>query len=243
MPAAQTIAVRAGATLLAVGAFMAPARAQQVHAAIGAVSDYVVHGVSRSLGDPAVQAELAFAGRRGMAVGLWASSANLNPGPGSTQEYGLFLAQRFQAGMDFSVDLSAFRYEYPRDATGLAYAYTQLRAALSYRETLELAVAHSPDWSVFTRYGAARNRAATWIELSASWPLSARASITGGVGYADLRRHADTGYGYYSAGLEWRYRRFVFGLGFVGAGSRGKAIFGPTRAGDRLVGSVIWQVL
>jgi len=232
------------ACALCAGLVLPPAGAtQQLRLSVGAATDYVVYGVSRTLGDPAGQGELAVSGERGTSLGLWASTANLNPGPGATSELGAFLAQRYRLGLDWALNLRASKYWYPGDTTGLSYDYAELRAGIAFRDAVQLTVSYSPDWSAFTpAYGAATDRPALWTDLSAAFPLSSRATVSAGLGYADVSEHIGTGYLYFSAGFEWRWRSLTFGVSYVGTDGDGTRAFGTSRAGDRLIGSVVWQI-
>ncbi|MBS1201098.1 MAG: hypothetical protein H6R27_1776 [Proteobacteria bacterium] len=220
-----------------------PASGQQLYAAVGATTDYVVRGLTRTQGDAAVQADAGFVTTRGTSLGAGASTVDLNPGAGASSEFAIHVAQRLRINMDMAVDLRLTRYLYPGDIDPYPYDYTEMRAGLVFRDVVELAVAYSPDWSTFSRTdGFARGRPALWAEGSASWPISASTNLTGGVGYADVREHTGQAYVYYSIGVEWRWRRLTAGLVLVGTDATAERLFGPTRADDRIVGSVIWKI-
>jgi uncharacterized protein (TIGR02001 family) len=230
--------------LALLGCLLAPsgAAAWDVHAAVGGVSDYVVHGLSRSDEDPALQAELSLASETGTVAGVWASSAQPNPSAGRELELAPFLGHRFRIGLDWSVDATLSRYLYSGDDDVLSYDYTELRAGVAYRDMVELAVAWSPDWTLYSYRGPASDRRALWTELSAGIPFDEVTRLSLGVGYADVSAHVGKGYAYYSGGLEWRWRRLLLGLTWVGTDSSGEGLFGDQRAGDRLVASVIWNI-
>jgi uncharacterized protein (TIGR02001 family) len=229
---------------LAVGVVMtAPAYGQQMYATAGATTDYVVRGLTRTRGDAALQADAGLVTARGTSVGAWASTVDLNPGAGASSEFAAYLAQRLSIDMDLAVDLRVARYLYPGDIDPYPYDYTEIRAGIVFRDAFELAVAYSPDWSTFSRTGGfARGQPALWVEGSASWPIGPHASLTGGAGYADVREHTGEDYVYYSAGVELRWLRLTAGLSLVGTDAAGERLFGPTRAGDRIVASLIWRI-
>jgi len=234
--AAPVLALIAGAVLPHTVA------AQEIRAAVGGVSDYVVHGVTRSRNDPAGQGVVSVSGSRGTAAGIWVSTVNLNPGPGANAEYAPFVSQRFRFNIDLALDAKIARYFYPDDPSQLDYDYTELRAALVYRDSIELSMAYSPDWSMYTRYGPTTDRRAIWTELSATYPVDRYVSLTGGVGYADLSDHDRSDYAYFSAGMEWHWRRLLVGLSYVGTNNDGKRLFSSDNAGNRVVGSLIWVI-
>jgi len=229
-------------TLFAWAALPSSALAQELRAAVGAVTDYVVHGVTRSRSDAAIQGTVSMSGSRGTAVGAWASTVNLNPGPGANAECAPFVSQRVRINIDIALDAKVSRYVYPDDPSQLDYDYTEMRAALTYRDSLELGVAYSPDWSMYTRYGPTKNRRAIWTELSFAYPIDPVFSLTGGLGYADLSDHDRPDYTYFSAGMQWRWERLLVGLTYVGTDNDAKRLFTSDNAGDRVVGSVIWVI-
>jgi len=218
------------------------AHAQEWHGAVGVVTDYVVHGLTRSDSDPAAQGTLSASVFRDTTVGAWASTVNLNPGPGANAEYALFVAQRLRVNIDLAFDAKLARYLYPDDPGQIDYDYTDFRAALVYRDSIELAVEYSPDWSMYTRYGPTTDRRAIWTELSVAYPVDPVLSLTGGMGYADLSDHDRSDYAYFSAGMEWRWRRVVVGLSYIGTDNDAKRLFSSDNAGNRVVGSLIWVI-
>lgn len=230
--------------LLAAGiAAAGPAYGQQSYVTAGATTDYVVRGLTRTQGEAALQADAGFVTARGTSAGVWASTVDLNPGAGASSEFAAYMAQRLRTDMDVAIDLRVARYLYPGDIDPYPYDYTEIRAGLVFRDAFELAVAYSPDWSTFSRTGGfVRGRPALWVEGSASWPVGPQASLTGGAGYADVSEHTGQDYAYYSVGVEWRWRRLTAGLSLVGTDAAGERLFGPARAGDRIVASVIWKI-
>jgi uncharacterized protein (TIGR02001 family) len=218
------------------------ALAVQTQASVAVVSDYVVYGLTRSLGKPAVQAEASLTSSRGFTAGVWASTVNLNPGPGATSEFDLYVARRFLPAADFAIDLGATRYIFRSDSRWLSYDYTELRGSLSWRDTLQLAVGIAPDYSVFSRYGPIRNRTALSYEASARYPLAAHVNLTAGVGHHDLGDLVGTGYWYFNAGAELQWRRATVSVGYVGTDDHAAHIYPGWLTGDRVVAGVVMRV-
>jgi uncharacterized protein (TIGR02001 family) len=211
------------------------------HAAVGLASDYVVHGISRSLGDAVAQGSFGVSWRNGSSVGLWASTANLNPGRGATQEYAPYLAHRFALYPDVTLDLQLSRYLYPHDLAFLRYDYTELRAALSWRDLLEVVWAGTPDFSVFTSRGVGRDRFMWRTEVASRYPFGAHLSMNLGVGYAGMQELVGTGYWYGSLGVAWRWRTLTASVALIETDDTARRLFSDARAGSRVAGALIWQ--
>lgn len=241
----KVLLVRMAGTFLGVFAclaLVAPAQATQLHASVGGTSDYVVYGLTRSRGAPVAQAHVALSNTRGLTAGAAASGANLYAGPGISKEFAPYLAHRVPLSSNLALGLELTRYIYPRDTSGLGYDYTELRAGLSWREMVEVAVAATPDLSLFSSRGSARDRTALHVELTAVLPLSRRWSLTSGAGYADLSDLFGTGYWYYSAGAELRWRDFTASVVAIGADSTARALFRERADETRLVAALLWRL-
>jgi uncharacterized protein (TIGR02001 family) len=238
--------VRIAGPLLGVFACLAPfapAEATPLHASIGGTSDYVAYGLTRSRGAPVAQAHVAASNARGLTAGVAATGANLYEGPGISKELAPYLAHRARLSSNMALGLELTRYIYPDDSTGLGYDYTELRAGVSWRERVEVAVAATPDLSMFSSSrGAARDRTAVHVELTGVLPLSRRWSLTSGAGYADLSDLFGTGYWYYSAGAELRWRDVTASVVAIGTDSTAQALFRDRADETRLVAAFLWRL-
>jgi uncharacterized protein (TIGR02001 family) len=220
----------------------APAHAGEWHASIGGTSDYVAYGLTRSRGEPVAQAHVALSSARGFTAGAFASGANLYAGPGISKELAPFVAHRASLSPDVTLGLELTRYVYPDDTSGLGYDYTELRAGIAWRERVEVAIAATPDLSIFSSRGGARDRTAVHVELTGALPLSRRWSLTSGAGYADLSDLFDTGYWYYSAGAEFRWMDVTASVLAIGTDSTAQALFGDRADETRLVAALVWRL-
>lgn len=217
------------------------AAAVEADVSLAIVSDYVAHGLTRSLGDAAVQAAVGVFSDTGWSAGAFASTANLNPGPGVNREYTLAVGYRRTLRPDLAVEAELSRYIYPGDLEIISYDYTQLRAAVALRDAVELALSVVPDASAYTSAGLARHRLLWRAELSGNQPLGRHFLLTGGVGYTDLGDIAGTGYWYGSCGLQWRVRHLRASLTLIDTDHTARRLFGGTIAGRRVVGAVVWN--
>jgi uncharacterized protein (TIGR02001 family) len=223
-------------------ALFTPAHATQLHASLGVTSDYVANGLTRSREAPVAQAHLAVSSTQGLTAGAVASGANLYAGPGISKELAPYLAHRSALSSNVALGLELTRYIYPDDTTGLGYDYTELRAGLHWRERVELSIAATPDLSLFSSRGAARDRTALHVEIAGVLPLSRRWSLTGGAGYADLSDLFGTGYWYYSVGAEGRWRDVTASVVAIGTDSTARELFRERAEETRLVAGLLWRL-
>jgi uncharacterized protein (TIGR02001 family) len=232
----------AAAAVLGLGAGPAgTAHAAEARASLGVVSDYVAHGLTRSLGDPAAQAAAGISWDAGWSIGAIASTANLNPGPGVSAEYTASIAWRRAVLPDLALDLQLSRYVYPGDLAFISYDYTELRAAISLRDEVELAVSVVPDASAYTSEGIARHRRLWRAELAGNYPLARRFLLSAGLGFTDLAELAGTGYWYGNLGLQWQGRRLTASVSVIDTDQTARRLFGGSMAGRRVVGAIVWK--
>lgn len=201
-------------------------------------SDYVVHGVSRSGGEPSAQAQMAWNGESGWIVGAWLATVNMNPGPGPTLEIDPYLARRFQWGNDWSLRADVTRYLFRRRLEWAPYDYTELRTGLSWRDTIDVAIAWAPDYSGFSRWGPSRHQSMFTYEGAARFPATRWLTFNGGLGYREMRDAYGAGYWYWSGGAEASVDRVSFAVAYIATSSNGRELFGYDNAGNRVVATL-----
>src|SRR5262245_40037311 len=150
-------------------------------------SDYVVHGVSRSRGEPSAQAQLAWNGESGWMVGAWLATVNMNPGPGPTLEIDPYIAHRWMIGDDWSLRTDATRYLFRPELARGTYDYTELRAGVSWRDTVDAAIAWSPDYSGYSRWGPSRHKSMFTYEATLRYPATRWLTFNGGLGLREMQ--------------------------------------------------------
>ena len=201
-------------------------------------SDYVVHGVTRSQGDPIVQAQLGWTGDSGWSAGTWLSTMDLNPGPGPNHEIDPYLGKRWMLGRDWALRADLTRYIFRPGLEEVAYDYTELRSALSFRDALEVAVGWSPDYSGFSWHGVAHERAMLTYEAAAHFPASRWLTLNAGLGRRDLQDVYGASYWYWSAGTETSFQRWSLALAYIGTSHEALDLYGSRYAGNRLVATL-----
>ena len=133
------------ATLLA--SVAAPAAQAQFSTNIGAVTDYRFHGVSQTLGKPALQGGLDYAHSSGLYIGTWLSTVSKDSFPhGNGLEVDVYAGWKNEFAKDLTVNLGVLYYysgatDYTFGAgttaanakSGNKYNNTELYAGLSYK--------------------------------------------------------------------------------------------------------------
>jgi uncharacterized protein (TIGR02001 family) len=228
------------AGLLALSAM--PATAREIQAHVSASSDYVVRGVSRSQGDPTLQAQVGTSFGAGGSAGVWFSTMNLNPGRGPNRELGLYLAHARSLDRDWALSGMLVAYRYAAQIPGLDYDYVEARVDLSWRERLQLSVAVSPDYSLGTRLGVARDSTTIDCTLTLVQPLSNAVTLSAGIGQFDLSDGLGLRYAYWSAGALYTGRRLSLALTYTGAEPVTRKMFNDVATGDRLIGTISWRL-
>jgi uncharacterized protein (TIGR02001 family) len=220
-----------------------PASAGDWDLSVALSSNYLVHGLTRSSNEPAVQGHLGLTGDQSWSVGVWASTVNLHPGPGPDEELDFYVAKHWQLSRDWRVAGQLTHYEFREDSQFLSYDYSELSASVSFRDALALSLAVAPDYSAYTSRGVARDRAFITSELSGQHAVTRHLRLTAGVGYADLDDLFGTSYWYWSAGAELAWRRISLGVAYVGADAGAERLFGTQRAADTWVTTLAYRIL
>jgi uncharacterized protein (TIGR02001 family) len=214
------------------------ATAQRLDAFVDVATDYVVHGVSRSQGDPVLQGKVGAYFDRGWATGITASSMNLNPGRGPNREFSAYVSNSQTLGRDWVLSGAVAHYFYSPQIPGLPYDYSEARLGLAWRDRIEGAVTVSPDYSVGTRLGVARERTSRNFELNLSQPVGRFMTITAGAGRFEIAGRPELGLRYWSASAVASGRRASFALTYTDSGSDARYMFSTRATGGRLIATL-----
>ncbi len=207
-------------------------------ASVAVASEYVVHGLGRSRREPIIKAQVGYTLPQGWVISAGASTMNLNAGPGPSRELGLYLGKRWRVDDDWAVDGSLSRYDFWQNSPVLPYDYTEATLQLSWREALRARLQYSPDYSIFSRRGPAREFA-TWTgELQGTLPLRAGLECAAGIGYYDLSAGPGRGYYFWSAGIVASRARFSLAISYIGVDSTARSLFSREATDDRVVATL-----
>ena len=210
---------------------------------LAATTDYVFRGVSQTRGAPAIQADLHYESNAGWFAGLWASTVDLNPGAGASQELNAYAGLSRPVSPSWDARLYGVAYIYPNDDSQLSYDYVEMVASLGWLDRVVASVAWSPDTSRYSNGygGGAEGGQALSYEVAARWPLTNSLSATGSAGYYDLTDLFDTAYGYGGAGLSFQHQAWQVDLGWFVATDEAADLFGAEVADERWSLTVSWR--
>ena len=208
---------------------------------LAVTTDYVLRGVSQTRGAAALQGDLHYENANRWFVGAWASTIDLNPGPGPTLELNAYAGLNRSLGTAWNTRLTAVHYAYPDDSEVLRYDYDELIGSLSFRDRLAVSVAWSPNTSRYATYQVARNRTAFNYDLVGQWPLTGPLAVAGGGGDYDLDELFGTGYGYWNVSLVWALPHLQFELGLYATSGEAEELFGHETTGQRWSLTAIWR--
>jgi uncharacterized protein (TIGR02001 family) len=226
------------AVLFCVALLPSPTIAADLAAAVSVSSDYVEHGLSRSQGTAAVRAHASWSLANGVVIGAAAGTLDLNPGRGPAHELAFYLGKHWQLANNWSLRTDYARYEFgPTGARG-SYDYTEVSAALAYRSMATLSVGYSPDYSLGSRRGFARERSALNYALSVRYPVWDRISLTAGTGHYDVSDLFGTGFWYWSAGAQLERGRYSFAVSFIETDNTALRLFSDRSAGQRVAATL-----
>jgi uncharacterized protein (TIGR02001 family) len=214
------------------------ADAQSLGGSLGVATDDVFRGLSQSDGQISPQADLH------AVLGPWyggvsAEEVRRGVDERASAELIAYVALQQQLAEDWAARVTLRHYDYPGNALRTRYNYDELALSVGWRERLMLTLVVSPDTYFRDYSGNYGSGAAYCAEFGARQPLPFGLSGVVGLGYYDLRRQIGTGYTYWSAGLNRRWRAWVVDLRYVGTDTSARHHF-EGLAGDRAVVSAFW---
>ncbi|TCV66187.1 MULTISPECIES: TorF family putative porin [Pseudomonas] len=83
---------------------------------LSAVSDYRYHGISQTLGDPAVQGGVTLASPIGAYIGTWMSNVDYGPSTATRFEQDYYAGWYIPIGEDFTLDVGWWKYTYQKNS-------------------------------------------------------------------------------------------------------------------------------
>jgi uncharacterized protein (TIGR02001 family) len=205
---------------------------------LGIASEYVVHGLARSQGKPVVNGNLGFGLGGGWQVSAHATTMDLNRGPGPSRELGLYLGHRRAVGEDWELGGNIARYEFWRNTSFLPYDYTEATFDATWRSMVRMRVQYSPDYSLFSRRGPAREFETWTSELQFDYPLRPGLALAAAVGHYDLTAGLGQGYYFWTLGGLVSRGRVTLAVNYVGVDHTAKTMFNSRFTGDRIIATL-----
>ena len=149
---------------------------------VGLVTDYRFRGISQSRLRPALQGGVDFAHDSGLYVGLWASTIKILkdiPGGRGEVELDIYGGYKGKINDQFSYDIGALRYQYPRENFPTTVNTTELYGAVSFGPGT-VKYSHSIGKQTF---GVAQSRNTYYLEAAATFDLGDGYALTPHIGY------------------------------------------------------------
>jgi uncharacterized protein (TIGR02001 family) len=209
---------------------------------VGASSDYAVHGLTRSQGQPVVNAQIGYGFGAGWQLAARGSTMNLNRGPGPTKELALYLGHHRALNEDWDFGANLAYYAYWKNNPFLPYNYSEATVEATWRAMWKLRVQYSPDYSIVSRGQPAREFS-TWTgEVQGTYALFPGLQASAALGYYDLSRGIGDGYFFWTAGAVASRRQFSFALSYVAVDASAKAMFSPRFTRNKLIATVARRI-
>jgi len=196
---------------------------------VAVMTDYVKRGVSQSESDPALQlgGDVNFA--NGFYFGAWASTTDIDNGPGRyrDRELNYYLGYVFDLSESWQISANAVAYEYPGQTGYIDYSYQEYSVGGNYDDRLWLEFAYTPD---LYHTGLSANNA----DLYAEWPLDNGWFVGGGAGYYDTSKLTGSAYKYWQLGVTKSFKWVDVDLRFHDTDESVPIISTPNRSGARV---------
>ena len=208
---------------------------------VAVTSDYLLRGISRSSGDPALQVDLHYLNSSGFIAGLFASNTRIDPYQHSDVEFDAFGGVAWSAGDDWRGKALISYYTYPFNADGSEYNYVEADLEWEFRQWLELSLVYSPDAPRVLPTRGLAGIASESVELNMQRPLIERLSGTAGLGFSHYAGADGGGYAYWSVGFAYDWHPFAFAVSYSDTSAEAKSLFYNNAVHGRWVGTAIWR--
>ena len=208
---------------------------------IGATSDYLVRGVSRSDHDPALQADLHVNTSSGWLAGLFTSSVKIVSGGSRDAEVGLFGGFAWNWNLAWRSKVLLTHYRYPWNTVGAAYNYTELSVDTSFHDWLSVSAIYSPDASRYIPYYGLLSVTTKSAEMNLTAPSWHKLILNAGIGYSHYAGPESAGYAYWSVGCTYDWAPVALSAAWVDTSAAAKELFYDNAAQHRLLAAVVWR--
>ena len=142
---------------------------------------------------------------------------------------------------DFTARASYTRYLYAWDGRPRPYAYGELSVTVDYRDLVAATVSYDPDTIRYATLGYRRGKPSSSYELNGRLPLRWNLSLTGSVGYYDLKHLYGVGYWSGATGVSWSRGRLALDLTRFYSEPTVYRLFDEASADGRWVAGASWR--
>jgi uncharacterized protein (TIGR02001 family) len=194
-------------------------------------TDYMFRGVSQTMSEPALQAELVGEHESGWYGWAWISNVDFGLDDGAELEINVAAGYFRELSDSLAVTMETVAYVFPDTEPGFDYDYTEWLVGLQLFERLRLTVGYSHE--VFGSAGAGLYYAA-----ATTFDLSSRARLEIELGYYDLDDAYAFSYGFAEVGIVYDADPFQWRLGFLTSNDDAHENFDRSTVGDRLVAAI-----
>lgn len=202
-------------------------------ASVDVTSEYFVRGISRSNGDPALQADLRGDARSGLMLGLSVSSVQIAPMQPRNVEASGFAGYSFNPFGRWQASVALSHYDYLQNQSGAAhYDYNEISLDLAPRPWLALNARYSPNTPRYVSYLSSLVRTANHsLEANLTWPLRDRLALLGGVGRAGFSGPDGDTYTYWSAGGRYDLESWTGSVTFIDTSRAARTLYATASPG------------
>lgn len=216
------------------------AQAQPWSATMGASTDNVYQGISRSAGTASAVADLHYYAPSGWLAGAALTSVRQWPERQASTQLTLDVGYAWPVGADWSMQAVATHYAYPWSSYGGRFDYDKLALTVDYRDQLFFSITGSPNTYFGGADGAASKRSTMTYDLIWHRALPNMFSWQVGLGYNDVRHALGKGYFFGSTGLGWQAGNAQFDISYVMTDDAARSLFGPA-AKNHWVAGALWH--
>lgn len=223
-----------------------------VGGSLALTSDYVYHGLSRTCGAPAAQADLHLGTSGGegpteLYAGAWGSQGLGDSYCRQAREIDLYAGVRLAPTATQSLALTYIHYAFPGGTYlyerigGRRLDYDEIGGTWAFEDRLFLTLAWTPNAVEYRPAGIKRDRSAASLGVQVHQPFIWGLTLSAGAGYDEMSDPSGAGYAFWNAGLGRRIGPVQVDVTYFRTAPRAERLFGPEIAGGRVAASAVWH--
>ena len=193
--------------------FTFPLHAEGFGALAVVSTEYFYRGYSKSANHPAVRANVDYGHPSGFFLGSWISWVDFDDTDypdRSNVEFYPYLGFNYKLSEQWRIEASVARYLYDGRIFGKFSDYNEYSTVLHYSDLASLRVDFAND-----AYN--RGAGATNVELTGRYPILAKLSVSGGLGYNNATPVLEYDTLYWNLGVTWHFKYVALDLRYADA--------------------------